>query len=186
MVVVLGSLLALGVWGVLARPSTPAVREPGPPALTGSPSGPGPSADGPATATEAAPGSGPRVDWGAVRYPLDCQGLRVLVVQVVAMPRPGRSRPLDLVQVRCDAGAGSPPSEVLGYDPPASRGGTPRLVGELLKVSDDVLVTSVDVHGATVVVAGTTYASATVPRCCPDRTFRATWTWTGASFEPSR
>ena len=186
-VVVLGSLLGLAVWGTLTRASTPAPREPGAPALSGVPSGPGPSSE-PLPASSSPSGSpsasvsGPTVSWDRVDYPVDCGGLRVLVMRVVAGVVAGRSGAVDVVEVRCDAGAGSPPSAVLVYQPPASASAAPRLLGPLLTTDDDVLVTAVRFVSGRIEVAGTAYSGPTVPRCCPDRTFRSTWTWSGTAF----
>jgi hypothetical protein len=103
-------------------------------------------------------------------------------MRVVAGVVAGRSGALDVVEVRCDAGAGSPPSAVLAYRPPAPGSAAPRLLGTLLSTDDDVLVTAIRFVSGRIEIAGTAYSGPTVPRCCPDRTFRATWTWSGSAF----
>jgi hypothetical protein len=85
------------------------------------PSGPSSSADTATTATTS-PASGvalQRVDWSRAAA-LDCgstdQGPVATTVVQVAYPSPAPDKTVAVVLVRCDAGAGTPPTSVLVFD----------------------------------------------------------------------
>lgn len=192
--VVVGALVALGVWVGLGSGRPAPQRSPGPQSALRSPQT-GPVTDGPtpdrggSTTTgpggvpiEGSPGRGgslDRVDWSALDYPLTCEGTGEKVDGVTLGDVDGRAPAEAVVAVRCDAGAGSPPTGLYVY---AGRLGDVRLLGTLLRPEDDILLTGVDVEDGVVTAAGTTYSSTQVPRCCPDERFAATWRWDGSTF----
>ncbi len=87
-----------------------------------------------------------------------------------------------LVAVRCDAGAGAPPSAVFAV---AARPGGPEVVDELLTPDRGEVVKDLQAVGANAVV--TTFGfGPEAPRCCPDLEITHTFRWDGAAFgEPT-
>jgi hypothetical protein len=192
-VLVVGCLLGLAVWVTLGRTAPAPQRSPGtqgamrspqvaPTAAAGSTS-PVPSSLGPGgfpVVGAAGPGGTlDRVDWSTVDYPLTCDGTATRVQDVRLGDVDGDGPSEAVVTVRCDAGAGSPPSALYVYD---GRPGRLRLLGTLLRPEDDVLLTTVRVQDRKVTATGTSYSSDQVPRCCPDQRFSATWQWNGSRF----
>src|SRR5262249_6391739 len=68
---------------------------------------------------------------------LDCAGSPLALVRQHAWDFTGDGVPDALVAVRCDSGAGSPPSAVFAI---AAGAGRPSIVGELLRPSDNEVV----------------------------------------------
>jgi hypothetical protein len=135
-----------------------------------------------ATPTRSAPAVAD-VDWRRVVHPLECGPLprRVLDVEVADVV-PGEG-PEAVVVLRCDAGAGSPPSAVFVYDRGSLRTRPATPVATLLDAGEDVLLDDVAAREGEVTGEGYGYGAPDVPRCCPDRHDTYTWTWTGGGFE---
>lgn len=194
---VLACLVGLAVWVALGRATPAPQRTPATQgALHSPPSGPLTTAgETPTTPGSTGPGGVPlagdpgpggsldRVDWTAIDHPLSCDGTGEKVESVHLGDLNGRPPSEAVVAVRCDAGAGSPPSGLYVY---AGRLGDVRLLGTLLRPEDDVLLTSVSVRGEVVTATGTTYSSDQVPRCCPDERFAGSWRWDGGTFRRTR
>ncbi|MCU1461397.1 MAG: repeat protein [Acidimicrobiales bacterium] len=141
----------------------------------------------PATVPATAPGPAASgldvavVNWYFVRYPIDCgatTGTKLLDV-VFANPQP--TVRLAIVMVACDAGAGTPGRSIFVYDH-AESVTSAHLSQTLWRDDWSRLTGTVVAQGADVTTSGSTYSSATIPRCCPDGTFTARWTWTGQSY----
>jgi hypothetical protein len=173
----LAAWVAVGTTGPADPVGAPPRPEPAPTA-EGAPATPA----GTPAGTPSAAGTGPLtdVDWAALRYPLDCAGLGAAVQRVVLGDVTGDGEAEAVTWVRCAAGAGNPPSALFAYR--AGAGGAPELMGTLLEPREEVLLTQVSVEAGEVVAAGTGYSSPQVPRCCPDRTFRASWRWDGTTL----
>lgn len=123
------------------------------------------------------------VDWRRVAHPLECGPLprRVLDVEVAdVVAGDGREA---VVVLRCDAGAGSPPSAVFVYDRGSLRTEPAAPVATLLDAGEDVLLSDVDAAPGEVTGEGYGYSRPDLPRCCPDRHDTYTWTWTGGGFD---
>ena len=84
-----------------------------------------------------------------------------------------------LAAVRCDTGAGSPPSSVFAVV--AGPQGA-FVVGRLLAAEAGEVVTEVSGQGPEAVVSGFAF-SPTAPRCCPDLQVEHRYRWTGAAFD---
>lgn len=83
-----------------------------------------------------------------------------------------------LAAVRCDTGAGAPPSAVFAI---AARPQGPEVIDELLKPDLGEVVNGLEVTGSTAVV--TTFGSSPdAPRCCPDLAITHTYRWDGVTF----
>jgi hypothetical protein len=91
----------------------------------------------------------------------------------------GDGAPDALVAVRCDVGAGAPPSAVFAVLNSATG---PRVVDELLTPDAGEVVSDLTGIGPTAVI--TTFAfSPGAPRCCPDLQATHTYHWDGAEFD---
>jgi len=122
------------------------------------------------------------VNWSRVHHPLDCGSLPTRVLDVHVSDLTGDGHPEAVVLLRCDAGAGSPPSTIFVYDR-ASLTATPaRPVATLLASSEDVLLNTITVRGRAVTGEAYAYSRPGMPRCCPDRHLRLSWHWTGGGF----
>ncbi|MGQ0466218.1 MAG: hypothetical protein ACT4QG_12945 [Sporichthyaceae bacterium] len=84
-----------------------------------------------------------------------------------------------LAAVRCDTGAGSPPSTVFAIK--ATPAGA-QIVGKLLDAAAGEVVTEVSGQGPEAVVSGFAF-SPTAPRCCPDLEVVHRYRWTGQAFD---
>lgn len=84
-----------------------------------------------------------------------------------------------LAAVRCDTGAGSPPSTVFAVK--ASPAGAV-VVGKLLDAEAREVVTEVSGQGSEAVVSGFAF-SPSAPRCCPDLEVTRRYRWTGQVFD---
>jgi hypothetical protein len=83
-----------------------------------------------------------------------------------------------LVAVRCDSGAGAPPSAVFAV---AAGAKGPEVLDELLDPDAGEIVKDLQAVGANAVV--TTFGfGPDAPRCCPDLEITHTYRWDGAAF----
>jgi hypothetical protein len=141
---------------------------PGPSDPTGAGPGGGP---GPTNRTSTVPDVLPDVLPASLLRPaLGCPaGMAVSVDARAAVPT---AQPAAVVVAHCLSAAGSPPSGV--YVVTAGRSGA-RLTATLVPTSDQLQVRTLKVVGAVVQVSGLAYSTPTVPRCCPDVTFRRSW-----------
>ena len=146
-----------------------------------------PSTTVPAVTTSPAPSSTDlaAVHWDTVAYPIDCGpnfGTKLLKV-VIAVPDPAHR--VAVVLAACNAGAGSPPRSVFVYDRADSP--TAPHLRQLLTRDDQLrrLTGTLTADGASVTTTGGTYSSGKIPRCCPDGTFTAHWTWNGQDYAPN-
>ncbi len=144
------------------------------PSLPGTPLT-GPSAAPPAGTPRPPAPDLARVDWSRVTYPLACGGVPTTVVAVSGGDVAADGVPDAAVAVRCDAGAGSPPTELYLYVPPGAGDSSPRRLATLVEQTDDVLLTTVAVDASGVRATGFAYSSARVPRCCPDQRVDLRW-----------
>jgi hypothetical protein len=127
-----------------------------------------PSPARPAAAPPAAP------DWKLIRYPLDCDGFGVVLMDSQdGLDFTGDGRPEAVRLVRCNAGAGSPPSVLYAFT--AQRDGTPRLLQTLLRPSEDLLVNAFYTEDGQIYGPADGCSSDDVPRCCPDVQKQLTW-----------
>ncbi|HEY3603228.1 MAG TPA: hypothetical protein VGL04_01055 [Sporichthyaceae bacterium] len=131
-------------------------------------------AAGPRGAAELPPDLG-----GVLSGQLDCAGSALVTIRQHRYDFTGDGVPDALVAVRCDAGAGAPPSAVFAVA--ATKAG-PRVVDELLTPDAGEVVSELTGIGPTAVV--TTFAySPDAPRCCPDLAATHTYHWDGAEFD---
>jgi hypothetical protein len=103
------------------------------------------------------------------------------VVQV-AYPQPAPGRTVAIVMVECNAGAGTPPVELLVYDR-ASSSLVPHLAQTLVTTASRYQASRVTASGATVTIAVNGFSSTAVPNCCPDVHTTLTWHWTGSGYQ---
>ena len=129
------------------------------------------------------------VRWDQVTYPLQCgttlQGPTPTQVLAVVYPQVNPGTQVAAVLVACHAGAGTPPRVLYVFDR-ASSPTTPHLLQTL---SDDNRSTTptrvtntISASGPDITSSGSLYSSPNIPRCCPDGTFTARWTWTGSGY----
>lgn len=123
-----------------------------------------------------------QVDWTRVAHPLACGRLAVRLLDVEVRDVTGDGEPEAVVLLRCDAGAGSPPSAMYVYNRAPRSGEVPSPMAILLRQEEDLLLN--EITTAERMIQGTAYAYSgpDVPRCCPDRHLRLTWRWTGTRF----
>ncbi|WP_405579453.1 hypothetical protein [Streptomyces sp. NBC_01190] len=146
-------------------------------------------ADASQSASRAASGPVPRPSNGSVRptapaappnpaavtYPLDCPpGAKVDVVSKVSGDLDGDGRPETVVVVRCDSGAGTPPSGVFVL---SAAGAAPRIAETLVRPKDDRQISDFRLDGRTVRATVLGFSSAATPRCCPDMRRGYAWEW---------
>ncbi|HEX3826467.1 MAG TPA: hypothetical protein VHV82_04260 [Sporichthyaceae bacterium] len=110
----------------------------------------------------------------------DCGGAKLVLVRQHSWDFTGDGVADALVAVRCDTGAGSPPSAVFAV---AAGGGGPRIVGELLRPADDEVVSELSGQGAQAVITAFAFGP-NAPRCCPDLVAVHRYQWNGAGFDP--
>jgi hypothetical protein len=132
-----------------------------------------------------------RVDWLSVVYPIDphCTGFSppVSVLQV-AYPVPASGVQLAAVLVRCNAGAGTPPSALYVFDGATSTR-SPHLLEALVTDADGWQAGSfsranpVSVNGASMSLTVAGSSSNSVPNCCPDVRATLGWHWTGSHYQ---
>lgn len=109
---------------------------------------------------------------------VDCAGAPLVQVRQHRYDFTGDAVEDALVAVRCDAGAGAPPSAVFAV---AARPGGPEVLDELLGPEQGEVVKDLDAVGPNAVV--TTFGfGPEAPRCCPDLEVQHTFRWDGAAF----
>lgn len=110
---------------------------------------------------------------------MDCAGAPLVQVRQHRYDFTGDGVEDALVAVRCDPGAGAPPSAVFAI---AARPKGPEVVDELLKADAGEVVSDLEAAGPNAVV--TTFGfSANAPRCCPDLQISHTYRWDGTGFD---
>lgn len=110
---------------------------------------------------------------------VDCAGQSLVMVRQVRYDFTGDGVADALAAVRCDAGAGSPPSTVFAL---VAEAAGPRVAGTLLDAEAGEVVTEVTGSGPEAVVRGFAF-SPDAPRCCPDLEVVHRYRWTGAKFD---
>jgi hypothetical protein len=94
----------------------------------------------------------------------------------------GDGNPETVAAVRCDSGAGTPPTGVFVV----TRGTgarAPRVVATLVAPKDNESVGDrFAVEGGVVVATLLGYSTPDVPKCCPDEKQRVSWQWKSGSF----
>ena len=113
---------------------------------------------------------------------VDCAGAPLVQVRQHRYDFTGDGVEDALIAVRCDAGAGAPPSAVFAV---AARPGPPEVVDELLSADAGEVVKDLQAVGANAVV--TTFGfGPDAPRCCPDLEVTHNFRWDGVTFgEPT-
>lgn len=162
--------------------------------LTAALIGPG-DATATTTVTASAPGSAPgsvpgagtppeaAPDPRAARYPVDCGGTPVDVVQRAAADLDGDGRPETVAVVRCHSETGTRPSGIYVLAPPPAKGAAPRVTATLVDPGQKMSVTGFAVSGTGTVSATLLgYSDKKVPRCCPDLRRAVEWRWKGGKF----
>jgi hypothetical protein len=110
---------------------------------------------------------------------VDCAGAPLVQVRQHRYDFTGDGVEDALLAVRCDAGAGAPPSAVFAI---AARPKGPEVVDELLKPDNGEVVKDLEAVGPNAVV--TTFGfGPTAPRCCPDLQISHTYRWDGTAFD---
>jgi hypothetical protein len=145
----------------------------------------------PATTTTPAGVALQSVQWSSVGYPIGphCLGFNppVLVAQV-AYPAPAPGVQLAAVLVRCNVGAGTPPSALYIYDG-ASSTRSPHLAAALVTDGDGWQAGNFSgadplrVNGTSISLAVAGFSSTSLPNCCPDIRATLVWHWTGARYQ---
>lgn len=110
---------------------------------------------------------------------VDCGGSPLVQVRQHRYDFTGDAVEDALLAVRCDTGAGAPPSTVLAV---AATPDGPEVVDELLASADGEVVNSLAATGPTAVV-GTFAFSPEAPRCCPDLAVTHRYRWDGTAFD---
>jgi hypothetical protein len=110
---------------------------------------------------------------------LDCAGRPLVMVRQHTFDFTGDGVPDALAAVRCDNGAGNPPSAVFAIA--ATRSG-PQIVGRLLPQSADEIVSDLSGQDADAVVTAFAFGPS-APRCCPDLQAVHRYHWDGTAFD---
>jgi hypothetical protein len=110
---------------------------------------------------------------------VDCADTGFVMVRQHRYDFTGDGVPDALVAVRCDVGAGSPPSAVFAV---VAGPKGPQVAGELLGMDADEVVSDLSGSGSTAVITAFAY-SPDAARCCPDLQATHTYHWTGAAFD---
>ena len=109
---------------------------------------------------------------------VDCAGAPLVQVRQHRYDFTGDAVEDALIAVRCEAGAGAPPSAVFAV---AAGPGGPEVLDELLSPDQGEVVKDLRAVGPSAVV--TTFGfGPQAPRCCPDLEVRHTFRWDGATF----
>ncbi|MFI6286289.1 hypothetical protein ACIBCM_16260 [Streptomyces sp. NPDC051018] len=122
----------------------------------------------------------PAPDPAEVELPLECGGVPGRVVRTVTGDLDGDGGPETVVEARCEAGSGTPPSGI--YVLAGSRDGGPRVVATLLATADKASVEDIALSDGVIAATLLGYSSPEVPSCCPDRRERVKWQWQGGKF----
>ncbi len=114
-----------------------------------------------------------------------CGDIRQVAVPVVTIREhrydfTGDGVPDAIVAVRCDTGAGNPPSAVFAL---AAGLLGPEVVGELVDPAGGGVVSELRPDGAGLSVVSRAY-SEDAPRCCPDVEVTYAFQWDGERFAP--
>ncbi len=109
---------------------------------------------------------------------VDCAGAPLVQVRQHRYDFTGDGVEDALVAVRCDSGAGAPPSAVFAV---AARPGGPEVVDELLGPDEGEIVKDLRAVGPSAVVTSFGFGPA-APRCCPDLELSHTYRWDGTAF----
>lgn len=136
---------------------------------------------GAAATSAGAPGAG-APGATAVRYPLDCAGGPVDVVDHASADLDADGRTDTVAVVRCHTESGTPPSGVFVLSRGADPSAPPRIVATLLDPARKLSLTGLSVVGHTVSATLLGYSSDTVPRCCPDLSRKFSWVWRDGRF----
>ena len=113
---------------------------------------------------------------------VDCAGAPLVQVRQHRYDFTGDAVEAALIAVRCDAGAGAPPSAVFAV---AARPGGPEVLDELLSSDQGEVVKDLQAVGPNAVVTAFGFGPQ-APRCCPDLEVTHTFRWDGATFgEPT-
>jgi hypothetical protein len=127
--------------------------------------------------------------WANINYPFACgttlQGPVGYKVVQIAYPQPAPGRSVAIVMVECNAGAGTPPVELLVYDG-ASSPLVPHLTQTLIAVSSQYQASLFTASGSSLTVAVNGFSSSAVPNCCPDVHKTLSWHWTVSGYQPGR
>jgi hypothetical protein len=127
------------------------------------------------------------VSWASVSYPFGCgstlQGPVGYKVVQVGYPHAAPGRTVAVVMVECNAGAGTPPVELLVYDG-ASSSLVPHLAQTLTTTASRYQASGFTASGATLTVTVNGFSSSAVPNCCPDVHTTLSWHWTGSGYQP--
>jgi hypothetical protein len=111
---------------------------------------------------------------------VDCGGAKLVMVRQHSWDFTGDGVPDALVAVRCDTGAGSPPSAVFAV---AAGLAGPSVVGELLQPADGEVVSDLSGEGGQAVVTAFAFGP-NAARCCPDLVAVHRYRWNGTGFDP--
>jgi hypothetical protein len=114
-----------------------------------------------------------------VTLPIDCGGIGVVKVIDERFDFDGDGTTDSILGVRCDAGAGSPPTGV--YAVRATAAG-PKVVGTLVSPEEGLVVRAVTAAPDGVRIEASGY-SEDAPRCCPDLDVSYRFQWNGTTFE---
>jgi hypothetical protein len=126
------------------------------------------------------------VPWVSINYPFGCGTTRqgptgYKLVQVAYTP--AAQLKVAVVMVECNAGAGTPPVELLVYDG-ASSPLTPHLAQTLIAVSSQYQASGFTASGTTLTATVNGFSSPAIPNCCPDVHKTLTWHWTASGYQP--
>jgi hypothetical protein len=110
---------------------------------------------------------------------LDCGGKPLVMVRQHTFDFTGDGVPDALAAVRCDVGAGNPPSAVFAVA--ATRSG-PQIVGQLLRLNADEIVSELSGQGGDAVVTAFAFGPG-APRCCPDQQAVHRYHWAATAFD---
>ncbi|MFJ4650475.1 serine/threonine-protein kinase [Nocardia sp. NPDC088792] len=129
------------------------------------------------------------VNWGAAVGPmLNCGGYPSgegvgTVVKQVSYADPAPDTHLAIVLANCDAGAGSPPANLMVFDRADSAKSAHLLETLMNPKFEAALANSFTSAGTTIQMPVYEYSSAGVPNCCPDKHFTVKWEWQGTSYD---
>jgi hypothetical protein len=141
-----------------------------------------PGADATSATTADTAAAGPAPSATAVRYPVDCAGAPVDVVDQGKADLDADGRTDTVVVVRCHTESGTPPSGVFVLSPGVGPRARPRIVATLLSPAKKLSLSGFQVTGSTVSATVLGYSSDQVPRCCPDLARKFSWVWRDGAF----
>jgi len=115
----------------------------------------------------------------SVQLPIECGDVGVVKVIDERFDFDGDTSTDSILAVRCDAGAGSPPTGV--YAVQAAADG-PKVVGTLVSTEEGVVIQSITPAADGIRLLALGYSEG-VPRCCPDLEVSYRFQWNGTTFE---